>query len=156
MSCGKVSARIRLGKITGRESAHTGYLSPAGVRNNGREMSIEAPLHADAVARFDRVALRYGHGPEILRDISLELPTGSFHFLIGRSGVGKTSLLRLLYMALRPTRGHLELFGTDVAQAPRADLPGSAAGSASSSQTSPVAATHPARQRGATAAARRP
>ena len=38
-------------------------------------------------------------------------------------GVGKTSLLRLLYMALRPTRGHLELFGTDVAQAPRADLP---------------------------------
>ena len=37
--------------------------------------------------------------------------------------VGKTSLLRLLYMALRPTRGHLELFGTDVAQAPRADLP---------------------------------
>jgi cell division transport system ATP-binding protein len=86
-------------------------------------MSIEAPLHADAVARFDRVALRYGHGPEILRDISLELPTGSFHFLIGRSGVGKTSLLRLLYMALRPTGGHLELFGTDIAEAPRAELP---------------------------------
>ena len=87
-------------------------------------MSKDTPQHAGAtVARFDCVALQYGQGPEIFRDVSLELPAGSFHFLVGRSGVGKTSLLRLLYIALRPTRGHLELFGTDIAEAPRAALP---------------------------------
>lgn len=86
-------------------------------------MSMESPSPAGAAARFDRVALRYGEGPEILRELSLELPTGSFHFLVGRSGVGKTSLLRLLYVALRPSRGRLELFGSDVAASPRAALP---------------------------------
>ena len=86
-------------------------------------MYMEAPPSTDVVARFNRVALRYDQGPEILRDLSLDLPTGSFHFLVGRSGVGKTSLLRLLYVALRPSRGRLELFGTDVSEAPRAALP---------------------------------
>lgn len=86
-------------------------------------MYMEAPRIADVLARFDAVALRYGQGPEILRDLSLDLPTGSFHFLVGRSGVGKTSLLRLLYVALRPSRGRLEVFGTNVSEAPREALP---------------------------------
>jgi cell division transport system ATP-binding protein len=83
---------------------------------------MEALQHSPNVARFDRVALRYGQGAEIFRNISLELPAGSFHFLVGRSGAGKTSLLRLLYLALRPTSGSLQLFGTDVEQASRTSL----------------------------------
>jgi cell division transport system ATP-binding protein len=84
---------------------------------------MEKPQQTSTIARFDQVALRYGKGPEILRDICLELPAGSFHFLVGRSGVGKTSLLRLVYIALRPTAGRLELFGTDVGKASRTELP---------------------------------
>ena len=67
--------------------------------------------------------MRYGAGPEILRDISLDLEPGSFHFLTGASGAGKTSLLRLMYLAERPTRGIISLFGRDVARTPRREMP---------------------------------
>lgn len=73
--------------------------------------------------RFKSVGLRYGNGPEILQDISLTLTPGSFHFLTGPSGAGKTSLLSLLYLARRPSRGSVELFGQDVTSAPRHRLP---------------------------------
>lgn len=73
--------------------------------------------------RFKSVGLRYGNGPEILQDVSLTLTPGSFHFLTGPSGAGKTSLLSLLYLARRPSRGSVELFGQDVTAAPRHRLP---------------------------------
>ena len=73
--------------------------------------------------RFENVGLRYGLGPEVLQDISLSLKPGSFHFLIGHSGAGKSSLLKLMYLALRPSRGLVYLFGRDVSTLPRQDLP---------------------------------
>jgi cell division transport system ATP-binding protein len=63
-------------------------------------------------------------GPEILRDVSFHLEPGSLHFLTGPSGAGKTSLLKLLFLALRPTRGFISLFGEDIATLPRSQLPG--------------------------------
>jgi cell division transport system ATP-binding protein len=66
------------------------------------------------VLQLDAVGLRYGNGPEVLRDVSFTLRPGDFAFLTGASGAGKTSLLRLLFLALKPTRGRLELFGEDV------------------------------------------
>ena len=52
------------------------------------------------IARFENVGLRYGLGPEVLQDVTFSLATGSFHFLVGESGAGKSSLLKLLYLAL--------------------------------------------------------
>ena len=66
------------------------------------------------MVRFENVGLRYGLGPEILRDLSFMIPAHSFQFLTGPSGAGKTSLLRLLFLSLRPTRGLVNLFGKDV------------------------------------------
>jgi len=66
------------------------------------------------LVRFENVGLRYGLGPEILRDLSFLIPAHSFQFLTGPSGAGKTSLLRLLFLSLRPTRGLVNLFGHDV------------------------------------------
>lgn len=74
------------------------------------------------MVRFDNVGMRYGNGPEVLRDISIRLEPGSFHFLTGPSGAGKTTLLRLMYLAERPSRGLISLFDCDVGQLPRAAL----------------------------------
>lgn len=75
--------------------------------------------------RFTNVGLRYGLGPEVLRDVDFHLVPGSFHFLTGPSGAGKTSLLRMLFMSLRPSRGLIHLFGRNCSNLPateRADL----------------------------------
>jgi cell division transport system ATP-binding protein len=59
----------------------------------------------------------------VLGDISFTLFPGSFYFLTGASGAGKTSLLRLLYLAQRPSRGMIRMFGSDVITLPRKALP---------------------------------
>ena len=74
------------------------------------------------MVRFENVGMRYGLGPEILRDLNFTLEPGSFHFLTGQSGAGKSSLLRLLYLAHRPSRGLITMFGRDVATAKRRAL----------------------------------
>lgn len=75
------------------------------------------------MVRFENVGLRYGAGPEILRDLSFSLEAGSFHFLTGASGAGKSSLLKLLYLEYRPTRGFVSIMDRDVARLTRAELP---------------------------------
>jgi len=72
---------------------------------------------------FENVGLRYGMGPEILRDMTFDIPKGSFQFLTGPSGAGKTTLLRLLLMSLQPTRGNIRMFNGDVSRIPRSELP---------------------------------
>lgn len=73
--------------------------------------------------RFENVGLRYGMGPEVLSDVTFEVNPGSFQFLTGPSGAGKTSLMRLLFLALRPTRGLIEVFGKDSESLPRTHYP---------------------------------
>lgn len=77
-----------------------------------------------SVAEFDNVGLRYGTGSETLTDISFTLFPGSFYFLTGPSGAGKTSLLKLLYLAHRPSRGAIRMFGNDTIAMTRDRLPG--------------------------------
>lgn len=72
---------------------------------------------------LQNVGLRYGKGPEVLKDINLELSHGSFQFLTGPSGAGKTSLLRLLFLSKQPTRGLITMFGNDMATTSRRKLP---------------------------------
>lgn len=75
------------------------------------------------IVKFDNVGLRYGTDPEVLSDVSFTLFPGSFYFLTGASGAGKTSLLKLLYLAQRPSRGSIRMFGKDVITSPRSSLP---------------------------------
>lgn len=75
------------------------------------------------IVQFDNVGLRYGNDNEVLSDLSFTLFPGSFYFLTGASGAGKTSLLKLLYLSQRPTRGLIRLFGTDSITLPREKLP---------------------------------
>jgi cell division transport system ATP-binding protein len=84
------------------------------------------------MVRLDGVCLRYGSrgpasgaggGPEVLHGISFEVPEGGFRWLLGPSGAGKTSLLRLLQLAVRPSRGRLTVMGEDIGDAGRETLP---------------------------------
>ena len=72
--------------------------------------------------KFEHVGLRYGVGPEILTEVNFNLNPGSFHFLSGPSGAGKTSLMSLLYLGQRPTRGLMTMFGQNVGQLNRKEL----------------------------------
>ncbi len=76
------------------------------------------------VVDFENVGLRYGAGAEALSGLSFKLFAGSFYFLTGTSGAGKTSLLKLLYLAHRPSRGMIKMFGEDIVTMPRDRLPG--------------------------------
>ncbi|QJU60884.1 cell division ATP-binding protein FtsE [Sphingomonas sp. AP4-R1] len=75
------------------------------------------------IVHFENVGLRYGTGAETLSNLTFSLAPGSFHFLTGASGAGKTSLLRLITLAQRPSRGIIRLFGEDVVTLPREALP---------------------------------
>lgn len=77
-------------------------------------MSSQSTVLPDLV-NFDRVGLRYGRGPEVLVDATLDLPQGSFTFLTGPSGAGKSTLLKLCYLSLKPSRGLIRMFGRDTA-----------------------------------------
>ena len=74
------------------------------------------------MVRFENVGMRYGMGPEVLHDVSFEIHPGEFRYLVGPSGAGKTSLLRLMYLAQRPSRGLISMFGSDIMIARRGDL----------------------------------
>lgn len=78
------------------------------------------------MVRLEEVGLHYGRGDadaEVLRDLSFHIPEGGFRWLLGPSGAGKSSLLRLLHLSVRPTRGRMSLWGTEVSAARRAELP---------------------------------
>ncbi|WP_170118172.1 cell division ATP-binding protein FtsE [Phreatobacter oligotrophus] len=74
------------------------------------------------MVRFENVGLRYGLGPEVLRDLTFGIEPHSFQFLTGPSGAGKTSLLKLLFLSLRPTRGTLTVFDHDTSHLTKDEL----------------------------------
>ncbi len=71
------------------------------------------------MVRFEQVSLRYEDGPFVLRNLSFSLDPGSFHYVTGPSGAGKTSLLRLMILAQRPSEGRIVIFGRDGASLSR-------------------------------------
>lgn len=73
--------------------------------------------------QFERVFKKYPNGREALSDVSLQIDAGEFVFLTGRSGAGKSSLLKLIALLERPTRGTLVVNGQDTGQLPRRAVP---------------------------------
>ena len=72
--------------------------------------------------RFENVGLRYGMGPEVVGNLNFSVEPQSFQFLTGPSGAGKTTLMRLMMLSLRPTRGTIRVFGQDVVALSKDDL----------------------------------
>ena len=82
-------------------------------------MPISKTSQSDAIIDMTNVCIKYGSNPEVLTDVKLELKKGSFHFLTGKSGAGKTSLLSMMYLALKPSSGTVSIFGTNIGFADR-------------------------------------
>ena len=97
--------------------------TPTAAATGAPDGETTLPGPAEPVVRFEGVGMRYGRAPEVLQDVSFELAPGSFHFLTGPSGAGKSSLLKLIYLAHRASRGRISLFGRDVRDVPRRELP---------------------------------
>lgn len=84
---------------------------------------MSQPVSSSPIIDFHRVHLKYDTGPNILKNIQFSLERGSFHFVTGASGAGKTSLLSLMYLDQRPTAGRIHMFGRDLAQIGRSQMP---------------------------------
>lgn len=78
---------------------------------------------ANESIRFEHVGMRYGRGEEVLNDINFSLKKGSMNFVTGPSGAGKSSLLKLMYLNMRPSRGLITLFGQDTSQIDVGSIP---------------------------------
>lgn len=72
--------------------------------------------------KFEKVSFGYHDGQDILRDINFTLAAGSYHFLSGRSGSGKSSLMSMLYLGQMPSRGKITMFNQDIGALKREDL----------------------------------
>ena len=84
--------------------------------------ALDAEAEDIPVVHFENVGVRYGLGPEVLRDLTFSVAPRSFQFLTGPSGAGKTTLLRLMLMSVAPTRGLVTIFGEEVSRIDKARL----------------------------------
>jgi cell division transport system ATP-binding protein len=75
------------------------------------------------VISFERVAKRYPNGREALSAVTLQVAPGEMVFLTGRSGAGKSTVLKLIALLERPTRGQLIVNGENTAKLPARRIP---------------------------------
>lgn len=76
----------------------------------------------DALIHMQQVMLRYVTGKTALSGVTLDIPQGQFVYLVGESGAGKSSLLRMLYGGVRPTSGKLTVQRADMRKASEARI----------------------------------
>jgi cell division transport system ATP-binding protein len=80
-------------------------------------------MESEAIIQMYNVFMQYKHDITVLNDISLSVDKGEFAFLVGLSGAGKTTVLRLLYHELIPTKGQIIVCGYNMSKIKNSQLP---------------------------------
>jgi len=80
-------------------------------------------MPTEPVVHFQRLTLVYPNLIRALEDVELEIRQGEFCFLVGPTGCGKSSLLRCIYLAEYPSKGHLRVLGRDISSLPPSRIP---------------------------------
>jgi len=78
------------------------------------DKGFEAIMPREPIVHFQRLSLVYPNGVRALDNVELEIGEGEFVFLVGPTGCGKSSLLRCIYLAERPTMGRVKVLGKDI------------------------------------------
>lgn len=73
--------------------------------------------------RFDNVSKRYDGAREALSNVSIEIAAGELAFLTGRSGAGKSTVLKLVALLERPTRGQVTVGGRQLSKLSPREIP---------------------------------
>ena len=71
---------------------------------------------------FNSLGFTYPNGCQALMDVNLYIEKGSFNFLTGHSGAGKTTLIRLIMGLIKPSRGNIIISGQNLSQIKQSNL----------------------------------
>jgi ATP-binding cassette, subfamily B, bacterial len=82
------------------------------------------PRPVTGAIRFDDVRFSYASGPEVLRGLDLDIPAGETHAVVGLTGAGKSTIVKLLLRLYEPSGGRVTVDGVDVRDLTFGDLRG--------------------------------
>lgn len=84
---------------------------------------VDAAVEAPAMVEFLQVNLTYPNGVQALKDVNLVLRQGEFAFLVGTTGSGKSSLLKMIHREIEPTTGAVYVERQDLSELRKRDIP---------------------------------
>jgi len=84
--------------------------------------SQNKPIDSNPLVVFQNVTKCFDNGFKCLDDVSFTIGRGEFVFLVGKSGAGKSSLVKLLIKEQTPSEGNIIFDGTDIADIPHKEI----------------------------------
>lgn len=90
-------------------------------KNNGLKAQDIVPERETARLSFNDITFNYGEGADVLQNINLQINPQEKVTFVGRTGVGKSTLFKLVMGLLKPVKGNITINGTDVYSIPNGE-----------------------------------